>query len=84
MNYPTETDNPNKCTKYNGWKNWETWNVALCINNDYGNYLLAKESKDYADFVSKHHKKLSGDGVSWTDPELDLEALDEVIQEINE
>ena len=89
MNYPTETDNPNKCTKYNGWKNWETWNVALWINNDYGNYLLAKESKDYADFISKifslsYRRWLTGDGVSWTDPELDLEALDEVIQEINE
>lgn len=25
-------------TRYNGWTNWETWNVALWIDNDYGTY----------------------------------------------
>jgi hypothetical protein len=23
---------------YNGWKNWETWNVALWCDNEYGIY----------------------------------------------
>ena len=27
---------------YNGWANYETWNVALYINNDYVLYNLAK------------------------------------------
>ncbi len=36
---------------YNGWKNYETWNVALWIGNDEGLYLMAKESRDYASFV---------------------------------
>jgi hypothetical protein len=24
--------------RYNGWKNWETWNLKLWLDNDYGNY----------------------------------------------
>ncbi len=28
---------------YNGWKNRQTWNVALCINND--EYLYTKACK---------------------------------------
>ena len=26
------------CREYNGWKNYETWKVALCIDNDVGSY----------------------------------------------
>ena len=55
MNYPTETDNPSKATTYSGWTNYETWNVALWMDNDYGNYLKAKESKNYKEFLSKLH-----------------------------
>ena len=83
MNYPTETDNPSKATTYNGWTNYETWNVALWMDNDYGNYLKARESKHYKEFLSKLHKQLTGDGVSWTDPKLNIQELDEKITELN-
>ena len=83
MNYPTETDNPSKATTYNGWTNYETWNVALWMDNDYGNYLKARESKNYKEFLSKLHKQLKGDGVSWTDPKLNIQELDEKITELN-
>ena len=28
---------------YNGWANYETWNVALYIQNEYSIYSLARE-----------------------------------------
>jgi len=33
-------------TSYNGWENYETWNVALWLQNDEGLYHLASESGD--------------------------------------
>ena len=39
---------------YNGWKNYETWNVALWIGNDEGLYELAKyQCCDYDDFTTR-------------------------------
>jgi len=28
---------------YNGWKNYETWNMALWMDNDEGSYSYARE-----------------------------------------
>ncbi|MEB3126340.1 MAG: hypothetical protein VKL00_12080 [Synechococcales bacterium] len=45
-------------TTYEGWKNYDTWNCALWINNDYALYLSArlfmtvyKGAKPYRDWV---------------------------------
>ena len=38
-------------TTYNGWSNYETWNVALWIQNDEGLYNIAREAGDYQSFV---------------------------------
>lgn len=75
---------------YNGWKNWETWNVALWIGSDEGLYSLAKESRSYKRFVESLKECGDGmpisfetpDGASWTDSGLDIEALDEMISEL--
>ena len=37
---------------YNGWANFETWNVALWIGGDEGLYNFAKEFASYDDFVA--------------------------------
>jgi len=36
--------------KYNGWTNYETWNVNLWLNNDQGTYdFIVELAKQYAD-----------------------------------
>jgi hypothetical protein len=66
---------------YNGWKNYETWNVALWIDNDEGLYRLAQECKDYDEFLSQLVYASTPDGVAWRDSGLDVEALDDVIRD---
>lgn len=35
-------------TGFNGWTNYETWNVALWLDNDQGNYYTVMELADDA------------------------------------
>lgn len=74
---------------YNGWKNYETWNVALWIENDESFYDFARACKralhPYKTFVSdlKEMESLqTPDNVAWNDPGLDIEALNEMIGEL--
>ena len=83
-------------TSYNGWTNYETWNVALWINNDEGLYRHAvryvqqcerlDETVDYmvfADVIAMLYGPTTGDGVSWTDiSQLDTTELDEMLTEL--
>lgn len=70
---------------YNGWKNYETWNVALWLGNDEGLYNLAREAKTYSATVDSLRElgyTETPDGVSYTDSGLDLEALEECVEEM--
>lgn len=75
-----------KPKSYNGYRNYETWNVALYIQNDEGIYSAAKLCKKYGyrTLIQKLISDMSlesetPDGVSWHDPKLDIKALDEMI-----
>lgn len=74
---------------YNGWANYETWNVALWIGNDEGLYNMSKHSKyyGYRHFVACLQElgggiaKQTPDGVSWDDSKLDIDALNEMLRD---
>ena len=72
---------------YNGWKNYETWNVALWIDNDEGLNELARECACYSDFVDVLRELGSTetpDEVAWNDSGIDSASIGELIREMQE
>ena len=82
-------------TTYNGWTNYQTWNVALYIQNEYPLYSLAcewvehqRDNDDTCDYDVFRHTltELAGDitpdGVSWSDPTLDTDELTEMLMDL--
>lgn len=76
--------------KFNGYKNYATWNVALWIQNDESIYSIAKELGDYfslseymlmSDLVGELQHR-TPDGVAWDDSTLDLNTLNNLVRNL--
>jgi hypothetical protein len=67
-------------SKYNGYANYQTWNVCLWIGNDEGLYNFARGCSDYAEFVENMREMGSletADNVAWNDSGIDLDEMKE-------
>ena len=72
--------------KYNGWADWTTWNCALWINNEESIYNIAKDCKDYMDFLYEMQYMIGSfatpDGADWG--EANIEEMNELVKEISD
>lgn len=69
---------------YNGYTNYETWNVCLWIGNDEGLYHFASDCCDYAEFVEAMREEgctETLDNVAWNDSGINLDEMKEFWEE---
>ena len=91
--YQTQTTD----NSYNGWTNYETWNVALWIGSDEFLYNTAIACVKFCDDNDTPWDKFvrcmmegqigkflgkTGDGVAWNDPAIDATEMNEMMAEL--
>jgi len=76
-------------SSYNGYTNFETWNVSLWISNDETIYDHAKENANLGyrrwakRFIDEFGEYITGDGIAWLHDDIDTDKMDEVLKELN-
>ena len=71
---------------YNGWTNYETWNVSLWIQNDPGLYECAKhDCRHYQDVIDLMYgcgSTETPDGVKWDSDKINHIEINEMLQDL--
>ena len=73
---------------FNGWANWETWNVALWLQNDEFIYHHAKANQNlgYKDWARRYRDETgefeTPDGAQWLSSAVDLDSLDDLLADL--
>ena len=71
---------------YNGWENYETWNVALWINNEEGLHNLAMMCGNYEALVDCLYNEYgvteTKDGVKFADPSVNAVQLNSSVFDV--
>jgi hypothetical protein len=67
--------------RYNGWKNYETWAVALHLDNDYGTYTMVRERADEIKSEAPDHHNVPS---IWTADEAARFELADYLKELAE
>lgn len=73
--------------KYNGWTNWETWNVNLWLCNNEGDYDMAKNCKDgnaIRELVEEYRTRTSGMFADLINRALDRVNWEEIYKGLHE
>ena len=71
--------------EYNGWTNYETWNVGLWLGGDEGLYDIARRALDYdhlMEMLAGLGSEVTGDGVRWDDPKVNAVEIDEMLEDL--
>ena len=72
---------------YEGWANYQTWDAALWLNNEYAlyqmmvSYVKANDRPDYDHFI----RSINRDTVAkWTNPEIDRSEMNDMLMELKQ
>ena len=74
-------DTPDPALRYNGWANYQTWNVALWLQNDEELYGLACQYQNWGDLQS-HLPHRTPDGLWYNDQNINIKEINQMLSEL--